>query len=89
MQFFDFSCPNCKTHFGISIENELDISSVFCVECGASDIILEGFDQELSVGLTNLIDSVNDLAFRVNAIEDEINDSGFNITSSKQETDIN
>lgn len=88
MGFYEFACPACESAFGISIEGELDPTELFCVECGGCDLQLTAYDQELSLRLASLVDSVNELSYRVKNLEDECG-TGPDDTAKKSKDEVN
>lgn len=83
MAFYDFECHSCGSEFGVQKE-ELDVSQVFCVECASTDLVLTAFDEVLPTRISMLIDSMNDLADRVEGIE---NDIGSDAANEKDQDD--
>lgn len=87
MAFYEFACKHCETAFGVSLEGEVDPGDLFCVECGAIDLTLTAYDEELSLRIATLVESVSDLTERVKFIEEEICDTGSVSTSSSDNSD--
>jgi hypothetical protein len=89
MAFYEFACPNCKVVFGLSLETDGDPTNLFCVECGSIDLQLTAYDEELSLRIASLVDSVNDLTERVKNIEEEVDAFGSDDIKVKKQDPVN
>lgn len=83
-------CNECGIYFEIACEKVIDPQELICVDCGVPDVRLLRTDEELSTRLNNLISAVQEIAQRIETLEDQILDEpGPDNTSGKSKKTVN
>lgn len=72
MPLYEFICDDCGTYFELGCEKHLDVSELLCVDCGTPEPRLLKVDEELSTRINNLVGAVQELAVRIENVEQHL-----------------
>lgn len=84
MPFYEFDCLECEALFEFGTNRDIDVTSLWCVDCGSRNIRLVGYDEELNNRISTLISDVAELTDRVEQIEWYMDDDKSNTPSDKK-----
>lgn len=77
---------DCDVIFEITTQKDLDISQIWCVDCGSHEVVLTDFDSDFSNRIAQLVLDIEEIKDRVEQLEWYADDDKPISTSDKKNT---